>query len=224
MGSTMHQGRLRNNSANNSEIIQGQMYQSYAAGFVTGSSLETRAQHPSRLRDGLAASTPGRGLKLRGVVCRKTSSQLLFFVKESAWSGAGVAGLRPDVRSRGYPHKHKILMPRCSLVVIDSSRHRDGRLLCQQPGESCSGMANPLGSRAVAGPERLMTQWSCGVVIAVEEVILFFNSLAQPLDRLDTGQGLSLGEVLTLKSFGAGRVVAVDSALELMVQKSFLLP
>lgn len=115
-------------------------------------------------------------------------------------------------------------MPRCSLVVIDSSRHRDGRLLCQQPGESCSGMANPLGSRAVAGPEHLMTQWSCGVVIAVEEVILFFNSLAQPVDRLDTGQGLSLGEVLTPKSFGAGRVMAVDSALELMVQKSFLLP
>lgn len=58
-------------------------------------------------------------------------------------------------------------------------------LLCQQPVESCSDVANPLGSRVVAGPQRLMTQLSPGVVIAVEEVVLFFNSFVQPLDQLD---------------------------------------
>lgn len=46
-------------------------------------------------------------------------------------------------------------------------------------------LANPLGSRAVAGLQRLMTQLSPGVVIVVEEVILFFNSFVQPLDQLD---------------------------------------
>lgn len=51
--------------------------------------------------------------------------------------------------------------------------------------EGCSAVANPLGSRDMAGPRRLMTQLSPGVVIAVEEVILFFNSFVQPIDQLD---------------------------------------
>lgn len=97
-------------------------------------------------------------------------------------------------------------------------------LLCQQPGESCSDIASPLGSQAVAGPQRLMTQLSPGVVIAVEEVVLFFNSFVQPMDQLDMGQGLLLVEMILRKSFGAGQVVTVDSALELMVQKGFLSP
>lgn len=58
-------------------------------------------------------------------------------------------------------------------------------LLRQQPVESCSDIANPLGSRAMAGPQFLMTHLSPGVVIAVEEVVLFFNSFVQPIDLLD---------------------------------------
>jgi len=94
-------------------------------------------------------------------------------------------GLCPDTYSKGYRYKHKILMLWCSLVVIDSFRHQDGMLFCQQRVESCSDVASLLGSRAVAGPPRLMTQLSPGVVIAVEGVVLFFNSFVQPIDQLD---------------------------------------
>lgn len=73
----------------------------------------------------------------------------------------------------------------CSLGVTDSSWHWHGTSLCQQPVESCSDVANPLGNRAMAGSQCLMTQLSPGVVIAVEEVVLFFNSFVQPMDRLD---------------------------------------
>lgn len=57
--------------------------------------------------------------------------------------------------------------------------------LCQQPVQSCSDVANPLGNRAVAGSQRLVTQLSPGVVVAVEEVVLFFDSFVQPVDQLD---------------------------------------
>lgn len=40
---------------------------------------------------------------------------------------AGVVGLCPDMCSKGYKCKHKILILWCSVVVIDSSRDRDGR-------------------------------------------------------------------------------------------------
>lgn len=73
----------------------------------------------------------------------------------------------------------------CSLGVTDSSRHGHGMSLCQQPVESCSDVANPLGNRAMAGSQCLMTQLSPGVVIAVEEVVLFFNSFVQPMDQSD---------------------------------------
>ncbi|PKU31549.1 ras gtpase-activating protein ngap isoform x1 [Limosa lapponica baueri] len=74
-------------------------------------------------------------------------------------------------------------------MVIDSSRQRDGMLLCQQAVKSCSDVANPLGSRVVAGPQSLMTHLSPGVVIAVEEVVLFFNSFVQLIDQLDDVKG-----------------------------------
>lgn len=60
-----------------------------------------------------------------------------------------------------------------------------GMSLCQQPVESCSDVANPLGNRAMAGSQCLMTQLSPGVVVAVEGVVLFFNSFVQPMDQLD---------------------------------------
>lgn len=77
------------------------------------------------------------------------------------------------------------VIPVITLGVTDSSRHRHGMPLCQQPVESCSDVANPLGNRATAGSQCLMTQLSPGVVIAVEEVVLFFNSFVQPMDLLD---------------------------------------
>lgn len=56
---------------------------------------------------------------------------------------------------------------------------------CQQSAESSSDVASPLGSRAVAGPQRLMTQLRPEVVIAVEGAVLFFNPFVQP--RRSTG-------------------------------------
>lgn len=89
------------------------------------------------------------------------------------------------MRSEGSQYKHKMLLLGCSAGVTDSSRHRHGMSLCQQPVQSCSDIANPLGNRAVAGSQRLVTQLSPGVVVAVEEVVLFFDSFVQPVDQLD---------------------------------------
>lgn len=98
---------------------------------------------------------------------------------------AGVVGLCPNMHSKGSQYKHEMLLLWSSLGLIDSSRHRHGMSVCQQPVESCSDVANPLGNRAMAGSQCLMTQLSPGVVIAVEEVVLFFKSFVQPMDQLD---------------------------------------
>lgn len=98
--------------------------------------------------------------------------------------------------------------------------------LCQQPVESCSDVANPLGNTAMAGSQCLMTQLSPGVVIAVEEVVLFFNSFCAAHGSVGwyPAKACSLEEIITQRSFGAGQVVTVNSALELTAQEGFLLP